>query len=67
MNDPTPNAESANWTPTADALPPEGRVVLTMDSGGRVQQLKRRGSLWFVPDGSLYVYYVPAFWQELNA
>jgi hypothetical protein len=47
---------------------PEGKVLLTkIDdlSGERnVQQLKRRGRLWFVPDGSTYVYYQPTHWTD---
>lgn len=28
------------------------------------QPLKRRGPLWFKPDGSMYVYYSPTHWKE---
>lgn len=28
------------------------------------QELKRQGNLWFVPDGSMYVYYTPTHWRE---
>lgn len=53
-----------NWTPTSLKLPPDGLVVLVMDSGGCVQELKRKGSVWWFPDGSMYVYFVPCFWKE---
>ncbi len=56
---------AADWIPTERALPPEGEVVNTMDSGGHVQTLKRQGRLWFFPDGSMYVYYTPTLWQAL--
>lgn len=50
-----------NWQPADKA--PEGVVVLTKisdRSGDRNEQrLQRKGRLWFVPDGSMYVYYTP--------
>lgn len=52
------------WTPVSQSLPPEGVVVDTISPGGLQQQLKRKGSLWFFPDGSTYVYYTPQFWRE---
>ena len=61
----------ADWTPidTQDraTLPPDGVVVDTMDSGGHVQPLVRRGNLFWFPDMSMYVYYVPKFWQHRAA
>lgn len=59
------DTQTQDWTPTYKALPPEGQVVETMDSGGGVQPLKRKGRLWFYPDMSMYVYYTPSFWREL--
>lgn len=36
-------------------------------SGDRnVQILFRQGKLWFVPDGSMYVYYEPTHWRYLG-
>lgn len=52
-----------DWTPTEQRLPPDMTVVETMDSGGNVQDLMRRGNLFWFPDGSMYVYYVPKFWK----
>lgn len=54
---------NSDWTPTKDAVPDEDRLVEVMDSGGHVQTLKRKGSLWFFPDYSMYVYFVPQFWR----
>lgn len=55
-----------NWKPIDSA--PEGVVVLTKIDDGRgernVQELKRSGRLWFLPDGSMYVYYEPTHWKE---
>ncbi len=58
------------WYSCSGQPPPEGLEVLTMisDSSGERnrQTLKRKGNLWFVPDGSIYVYYTPSHWQLLN-
>ena len=54
------------WTYTSMALPPEGEVVLTLDSGLNEQKLVRKGNLWFFPDYSMYVYYVPQAWRQLS-
>lgn len=56
-----------NWTMTATMPPPEGVVVLAMDSGGHVQRLKRVGRLYYFEDMSMYVYYVPTFWRLPDA
>ena len=60
--------QSRYWTRTAERLPPDGVIVDTMisDIGGERnhQQLKRQGRLWFFPDGSMYVYYLPTHWSE---
>jgi len=53
-----------DWYKPSEKLPPNGVVVNTMNSHGQVTQLKRSDRLWFVPDGSMYVYYEPTFWQE---
>jgi hypothetical protein len=57
-----------NWN-TADTAP-EGRIVATKidDANGCRNEslLKRQGRMWFVPDGSMYVYYKPTHWRELS-
>ena len=49
---------------------PDNRVVLTKIDDGQGarnhQALKRSGNLWYVPDGSMYVYYRPTHWRELT-
>jgi hypothetical protein len=56
-----------DWQPIETA--PENKVVLTkIDDGAGVRNeasLKRSGRLWFVPDGSVYVYYSPTHWKSL--
>lgn len=46
---------------------PEGVVLDTKihdEHGERNRaQLKRIGRLWFLPDGSMYVYYWPTHWK----
>lgn len=54
------------WHLTTAALPPDGEVVETLSEGGIQTTLKRSGSLWFAPDGSMYVYYTPQFWRHLS-
>lgn len=49
-----------------ETLPPEGEVVMTRDSGGNEQPLKRIGRLFYFPDMSMYVYFLPAAWRPLN-
>lgn len=48
---------------TADERPPENIVVETIDSGGCVRDLKRKGNLWWFADDSMYVYFVPQMWR----
>ncbi len=55
------------WQPIETA--PENVVVRTKidDANGarNVQRLKRKGRLWWMPDGAMYVYYTPTHWQSL--
>lgn len=55
------------WKKIKDVLPPEGEIVNTRidDENGirNEQKLKRQGNLWFLPDGSMYVYYTPTDWK----
>lgn len=63
-------AETSNtWKSIASA--PQGVTVLTKidDFKGErnVQKLTRRGRLWFVDDDySMYVYYEPTHWKEVE-
>lgn len=54
------------WNHTSSQLPEEGRVVLTISESGMEQALKRQGNLWYLPDGSMYVYYTPIKWRYLK-
>lgn len=55
----------SDWQPIETA--PENRVVMTTIDGRNQQSLKRQGRLWFVPDGSMYVYYTPTHWADFEA
>lgn len=60
----------ADWISIAEKLPPENKVVETrIDDGEYIrneQKLKRCGNLWWLPDGSMYVYYMPTHWRQLE-
>jgi hypothetical protein len=57
---------SREWQVAATA--PVGDVVETKIDDGRGERnlclLTRQGSLWFIPDGSMYVYYTPTHWRR---
>lgn len=58
------------WISVMNELPADGRIVETKidDSKGirNEQQLKRRGNLWWTPDGEMYVYYTPTHWKPVT-
>jgi hypothetical protein len=57
------------WKSVLEDPPPVGVAVQTkiLDHNGErnVQPLKLIGGLWFVPDGTDYVYYQPTHWRHL--
>ena len=57
----------SDWKDTSNA--PEGVVVWTkIDDVNGVRnetKLKRQKNLWFLPDGSMYVYYRPTHWKPV--
>jgi len=65
-------AEAAppKWISVDKELPPHGITVETKvdDSKGvrNEQKLKLLHRLWFIPDGSMYVYYAPTHWRPLT-
>ena len=58
---------SKDWYPTERYQPADGDEVDAMDSGGHVQRLVLKDGLWWFPDFSMYVYYIPTFWREASA
>lgn len=61
--------KNIEWASTDIVLPEEEMTVQTKidDADGlrNEQQLFRRGNMWFVPDGSMYVYYRPTHWHNV--
>ena len=57
-----------HWQPIETA--PNKITVRTKidDSNGvrNEQNLRRDGSLWWLPDGSMYIYYRPTHWREVR-
>jgi hypothetical protein len=57
-----------DWQPISTA--PEGVKVMTKiddkDGVRNEQELRRRGRLWWAVDGSMYVYYTPTHWKEID-
>jgi hypothetical protein len=61
----------SDWISVKDRLPEPGQVVDTkIDDGVFVMRnegpLKLIGNLWFYTDGSVYVYYEPTHWREIE-
>lgn len=58
----------SEWISVKFRLPPENKTVETQIDDGKYirneQELKRRGNLWYLPDGSMYVYYTPTHWRD---
>ena len=61
------NTKEQEWIPCSVRLPEDGYPVETKIDDGRGCRneavLKRRGSIWFLKDGSMYVYYKPTHWR----
>lgn len=59
---------SKEYTECASELPPDSVIVATKidDAKGCRNEglLSRTGNLWFIPDGSMYVYYTPTHWRH---
>lgn len=56
-----------DWIKVKDKLPENGILVETKvddrDDLRNVLNLMRLNHLWFIPDGSVFVYYVPTHWR----
>lgn len=58
-------ASEERWYDPMTDLPPEGVEVWAMCSDGRIQTLIFSKPFWWLPDRSMYVYYVPKFWKPI--
>jgi hypothetical protein len=60
-------ANEIPWIACKDIMPPDNCVVMTKidDVRGKrnEQRLKYHSNLWWVPDGSMYVFYTPTHWR----
>ena len=56
-----------HWYSVYDKLPPEGTVVMTKIDDGICKRnetlLYRKGNVWWLPGGDMYVYYTPTHWR----
>ena len=57
---------SMTWTETDKQHPPDGEIVMTMDSKGDERILVRRGENFLLDDESEYVFYTPSRWRLLT-
>lgn len=61
--------QGLDWIPCAVELPQNGEVVMTKIDGSRgvsnIQELRRRGRLWWMTDDVTYVSYTPTHWSPL--
>lgn len=56
--------DRASWTRVATgSLPPEGVLLDVITPGGDERQLITKSGLWWLPDMSMYCYFVPTFWR----
>lgn len=55
---------NVTWTPVAaDSMPPNGAAVEVITPGGDQRPLIFKSGLWWLPDMSMYCYFVPTFWR----
>lgn len=52
------------WNRVTEVLPPEGEEVTVLTPGGDVRNLVYSSNLWWIPDMSMYCYFVPTHWRE---
>ena len=56
------------WNKVSVCLPPENEVVDTKIEDRKGVRCERRlfrsGNLWFIEDGSMYVYNTPTHWKK---
>lgn len=55
------------WTRTDEGMPNSGEVVQIITESGMETELRYQDNLWWLPDMSMYVYYVPIFWKRMGS
>jgi len=54
------------WIKVAEgSLPEHQKVVEVLSPGGERSQLRFDSGMWWLPDGSMYVYFTPTHWREI--
>lgn len=51
------------WHATALELPESGTLCRVITEGLDERDLIYRDGLWWIPDNSMYVYFVPMYWR----
>jgi hypothetical protein len=51
------------WNRTSERYPPEGQVVTVLNGHVEQELIFERG-MWWLPDRSMYVYFVPSLWRH---
>lgn len=55
------------WIEVAEgSMPEHQKVVEVLAPSGDRSQLRFDSGLWWLPDGSMYVYFVPTHWREIQ-
>jgi hypothetical protein len=62
LGDLTPDPP-ADWTPITVRMPPEGVIVDTVSSGGRLLRVKWEGRVWRLPGGAHHPCFTPEYWR----
>lgn len=57
---------ATHWTRTETRLPEDGTAVRAISPSGLEDDFWFERGLWFFPDRSMYVYYVPLFWRRIG-
>ena len=55
------------WTQTALERPEPGTRCIVITESGDERELIYDQNHWFLPDRSMYVYFVPVFWRVKEA
>lgn len=53
----------SEWTRTARGGIPEGVELEVIAPSGDTRRLVFKSGLWWLPDMSMYCYFVPTFWR----
>jgi hypothetical protein len=54
------------WTLCRKELPPEDVEVIVLAPSGEELVMFRKGRLWFIDGGEMYVYWEPLVWRPIR-